>query len=122
MNAHDIRKLTPEQIKDEIAAARRKLFELRAQAVTEKVANVSQFGTLRRTIARLLTEQGVRTRAAAPASGRTIIRGLSKEARANLIAKTKNPSAYTKSAAGKSAAKPAATTAPKSRRKAEVKS
>ena len=100
MNAHEIRKLTSEQIKDEITASRRKIFDLRAQAVTEKVANVSQFPTLRHTIARLLTEQGARTRAANPASAKKMIRGLSKEGREKLLPKVVNPSAYTKAKAG----------------------
>ena len=100
MNAHEIRKLTSEQIKDEITSARRKIFDLRAQAVTEKVANVSQFPTLRHTIARLLTEQGARTRAANPSSAKKMIRGLSKEGREKLLPKVVNPSAYTKAKAG----------------------
>jgi ribosomal protein L29 len=136
MNAHEIRKLTSEQIKDEITSSRRKIFDLRAQAVTEKVANVSQFPTLRHTIARLLTEQGARARAANPASAKKMIRGLSKEGREKLLPKVVNPSAYTKAKAGtgagskKSAAGATATksktksasTKVKSPRKAEVKS
>jgi ribosomal protein L29 len=59
--------LTFEQIASELAAARRKVFNLRAQAVTEKVENTSQFRTTRRTIARLLTEQGARTKTGAKA-------------------------------------------------------
>ena len=136
MNAHEIRKLTSEQIKDEITSSRRKIFDLRAQAVTEKVANVSQFPTLRHTIARLLTEQGARARAANPASAKKMIRGLSKEGREKLLPKVVNPSAYTKAKAGtgagskksaagatatKSKTKSASTTV-KSPRKAEVKS
>ena len=100
MNAHEIRKLTSEQIKDEITSARRKIFDLRAQAVTEKVANVSQFPTLRHTIARLLTEQGARFRVANPALAKKMIRGLSKEGREKLLPKVVNPSAYTKAKAG----------------------
>ena len=100
MNAHEIRKLTSEQIKDEITSARRKIFDLRAQAVTEKVANVSQFPTLRHTIARLLTEQGARFRVANPALTKKMIRGLSKEGREKLLPKVVNPSAYTKAKSG----------------------
>lgn len=144
MNAHEIRKLTSEQIKDEITSTRRKIFDLRAQSVTEKVANVSQFPTLRHTIARLLTEQGARTRAANPASVKKMIRGLSKEGREKLLPKVVNPSAYTKAGSKKAATdatgasstksstksasksasktKSATTTKVKSPRKAEVKS
>jgi large subunit ribosomal protein L29 len=67
MESTEIRKLTDEQIASELAAARRKGFNLRAQAVTEKVENTSQFRTTRRTIARLLTEQGARTKTGAKA-------------------------------------------------------
>ena len=61
---------------------------------------MSQFPTLRHTIARLLTEQGARTRAANPSSAKKMIRGLSKEGREKLLPKVVNPSAYTKAKAG----------------------
>ena len=67
METTEIRKLTNEQIASELAAQRRKIFDLRAQSVTEKVADTSQFRTIRRTIARLLTEQTVRTKTGAKA-------------------------------------------------------
>jgi large subunit ribosomal protein L29 len=67
MEAREIRKLTDDQIATEIAAQRRRIFDLRSQAVTEKVADTSQFRTIRRTIARLLTERSVRTKTGAKA-------------------------------------------------------
>jgi large subunit ribosomal protein L29 len=67
MEAREIRKLSDEQITSELAAQRRKVFDLRAQAVTEKVENTSQFRTVRRTIARLLTERNARTKTGAKA-------------------------------------------------------
>ena len=67
METTEIRKLTNEQIASELASQRRKIFDLRAQSVTEKVADTSQFRTVRRTIARLLTEQTVRTKTGAKA-------------------------------------------------------
>jgi len=41
---------------------RQRTFELRIQAVTEKIEDTSQFGETRRDIARLLTERSVRRR------------------------------------------------------------
>ncbi|MFM1830580.1 MAG: Ribosomal protein [Planctomycetota bacterium] len=67
MEAREIRKLTDDQIATEIAAQRRRIFDLRSQAVTEKVADTSQFRTIRRTIARLLTERSTRTKTGAKA-------------------------------------------------------
>ena len=43
---------------------RRKMFELRTQAVTEKIQDTSQFGKIKKDVARLLTEQSARTQAA----------------------------------------------------------
>jgi len=62
MESHEIRKLTDEQISSELAALRRKIFDMRSQAVTEKLENTSQVRNSRRTIARLLTEQGARSK------------------------------------------------------------
>ena len=67
MEITEIRKLTNEQITSELASQRRKIFDLRSQSVTEKVADTSQFRTIRRTIARLLTEQSARTKTGAKA-------------------------------------------------------
>ncbi len=59
-----IHKLSVEQIDVEVGELRAKLFELRTQAVTEKIEDPSQFRKTRREIARLMTEKSVRRNAA----------------------------------------------------------
>ena len=60
MKANEVHKLSDEEITLEVQRLRRKLFELRTQAVTEKIQDTSQFGKIRKDIARLLTEQSMR--------------------------------------------------------------
>jgi ribosomal protein L29 len=60
MNAKEVRALRSEQLALEVQTKRDKLFQLRQQATTEKVADVSQFKKLRRDVARLLTEHSAR--------------------------------------------------------------
>ena len=62
MNAKEVRKLSDEEIDVEVARLRKRTFELRTQAVTEKIEDTTQFGSTRRDIARLLTEQNARRR------------------------------------------------------------
>ena len=64
MNAKEVRKLSDEEITIEVDRLRRKMFELRTQAVTEKIQDTSQFGKIKKDVARLLTEQSARTQAA----------------------------------------------------------
>ncbi len=61
MEAKDIRKLTNEQIAAEVDGLKRRLYDLRVQTMVEKVNDHSQFGKIKRDVARLLTEQSVRT-------------------------------------------------------------
>ena len=61
----DIRRMEDEDLALELASARRKLFDLRSQGVTEKIEDTSQFAKMRKRIARLLTEQNERARAQA---------------------------------------------------------
>jgi large subunit ribosomal protein L29 len=56
MKAKEVHKLSDEEIKVETQRLRKRLFELRTQAVTEKIEDTSQFGKVRKDIARLLTE------------------------------------------------------------------
>lgn len=56
MKAKEVRKLKDEEIEIEVARLRRRLFDLRSQAVTEKIEDTSQFRKTRKDIARLLTE------------------------------------------------------------------
>lgn len=55
MNAAEAHKLNDEEITVELRRLSRKLFDLRSQAVTEKIEDVSQFSKIRRDIARLKT-------------------------------------------------------------------
>jgi len=59
--ASEIRKYGVDKIHAETKALERKLFDLRSQAATEKLADTSQFKKLRKEIARLKTETRVRT-------------------------------------------------------------
>lgn len=56
----DINRMSDEELGEEIKALRRRAFDLRTQAVTEKIEDTSQFRKSRRQVARLLTEQTVR--------------------------------------------------------------
>lgn len=60
MTGEEVRKLSDEEISIETKKLRDRLFELRSQRVTEKVEDNSQFGKVKRDIARLLTEQNAR--------------------------------------------------------------
>lgn len=68
MKASDAHKLKDEEIDIELARLRRHQFDLRCQSVTEKIEDTSQFGKVRKDIARLLTEKRRREIAAAPAA------------------------------------------------------
>ena len=57
MTGKEARALSGEEIGIELKRLREKLFTLRTQTVTEKVEDNSQFGKVRRDIARLLTAQ-----------------------------------------------------------------
>ena len=63
MNGKEIRKLSDEEIDIEVSRIRRQLFDLRTQAVTEKIQDTSQFGKLKKDVARLLTERTARAEA-----------------------------------------------------------
>lgn len=60
MKAKEVHKLNDEEIKIEVDRLRKRLFELRSQAVTEKIEDTSQFRKTRRDIARLLSEASAR--------------------------------------------------------------
>lgn len=63
MKAQESHKMTPEEVQQELNRLRRHLFDLRAQAVTEKLEDPTQLGKARRDIARLITEQKIRSSA-----------------------------------------------------------
>jgi ribosomal protein L29 len=60
MKAKEVHKLSDDEIEAELKRLRQRSFELRTQAVTEKIEDTSQFARARRDIARLLTERSVR--------------------------------------------------------------
>ena len=60
MKAKEVHKLSSEELVVEVKRLRRWMFDLRTQAVTEKIEDTSQFQKTRRDIARLLTEQHAR--------------------------------------------------------------
>ncbi len=53
----ELHKMKDQELVEEAANLRKKLFELKGQAVTEKIENPRQLGHLRKDIARLLTEK-----------------------------------------------------------------
>lgn len=60
MKATEVHKLSSEEIDVEVKRLRAQLYELRCQAVTEKLENPRQLSNLRRDVARLLTEKQTR--------------------------------------------------------------
>ena len=60
MTGKEVRKLKDEEIAIELKRVREQLFQLRQQAVTDKVSDNSKFRKLRRDVARLLTERTAR--------------------------------------------------------------
>ena len=60
MKAKEVHKLSEEEISIEVGRLRKQLFELRTQAVTEKIENTSQFAKVRKDLARLMTEKNSR--------------------------------------------------------------
>jgi len=57
MKASEVAKLSLEEIKAEEARLRAEHFQLRSQAVTQKIENTARLGNIRRDVARLLTER-----------------------------------------------------------------
>ena len=68
MNVKEIRQLSDEELDSELARLRRHLFDVRSQAVTEKLEDTTMITKVRRDIARLLTVAHERQSAAASAS------------------------------------------------------
>jgi large subunit ribosomal protein L29 len=64
MKASAVHKLGDEELSIEVDNLRKKLFELKTQGVTEKIQDTSQYGKIRKDIARLITERNVRSKAA----------------------------------------------------------
>ena len=64
MKAKEVHKYSEEELKIETKRLRGRMFELRTQAVTEKIQDTTQFRKIRRDLARLLTEGSTRRIAA----------------------------------------------------------
>jgi len=62
MKASEVHKLSSQELQSELKKLRKKQFDLRTQAVTEKVENPRQIQEVRRDVARILTEQTARQR------------------------------------------------------------
>ena len=60
MNAKEVHKLTMQELEVERDRLRRQLYDLRCQAVTEKLENPRQLRVIRRDIGRILTEVRMR--------------------------------------------------------------
>ncbi len=69
MKIAEIRQLTDEELTKQLEQLRRHLFDLRAQAVTEKLADSTQLKKTHKDIARVLTEVKQRELAAAQSAG-----------------------------------------------------
>jgi len=57
MKMSEIRQLSHEELRSELERLRRHLFDLRAQSVTEKLADPSMLRKTKQDIARIMTEQ-----------------------------------------------------------------
>ena len=55
MNASEIREMNPDELIDQLETMERKLFDLRSQAVTEKLEDPSQLIKYKKDIARIRT-------------------------------------------------------------------
>ncbi len=69
MKSKELRELSDQELVSELERLHRHLFELRAQAVTEKLADDSAITKTKRDIARILTVQRQRQMAAATGQG-----------------------------------------------------
>ena len=61
MKAKSVHKLSDEELTIEVDTLRKRMFELKNQSVTEKIQDTSQYARIRKDIARLLTEQTMRS-------------------------------------------------------------
>lgn len=62
MKSEEVKKMTTEELGEELVRLRKKTYDLRCQAASEKIEDPSQFKKTRRDIARLLTEQKARVK------------------------------------------------------------
>ena len=55
MKVNDIREMNPDELSDELENLQKKFFEIRTQAVTEKLEDPTQLTKVKRDIARIMT-------------------------------------------------------------------
>ena len=67
MKIKELREWSDEEMRSELDRLQRHLFDLRAQSVTEKLEDPTMLSKTRRDIARILTVQNERTKAAVQA-------------------------------------------------------
>lgn len=60
MTGEEVRKMSDEELDVELQRLRRHLYDLRSQAVTEKLEDPTQLGKTKRDVARLMTERHAR--------------------------------------------------------------
>ena len=75
MKIKEIREHSDDQLRTELEAMERRLFDLRTQAVTEKVSATSELGRARRDVARIKTVLRERQVAAHGAMGTAPVEG-----------------------------------------------
>ena len=63
MTGEEVRKLTDDELSEELKGRRARVYQLRTQTVSEKVEDNSEIRRTRRDVARLLTEHAARSRA-----------------------------------------------------------
>ena len=56
----ELHKMKDAELREEVVRLRKRLYELKSQAVTEKLENPRELGNIRRDIARILTETRAR--------------------------------------------------------------
>ena len=61
MKASELNQLSLEELTAQEASLRKELFELKTQAVTQKLENPGKLGTIRKDIARILTVRQTRS-------------------------------------------------------------
>jgi len=64
MKSEEVKKMSDDQLAETVKQLRTQLFELKVQAVTEKLENPRRFGQIRKDVARVKTEQRARETAA----------------------------------------------------------
>jgi large subunit ribosomal protein L29 len=69
MKAEDVRRMTPDQLEDEVVKLKKEQFNLRFQRATGQLENTSRVRTIRRDIARMKTIAAQKRAADAGASG-----------------------------------------------------